>query len=605
MVKSHEMRSGLDHASLVTDRVIATIEDYQTLAWLAAAGIAVGPATSFDDLEFDTIDQFVLARIVTKRFDVPMPSSMPWPQTVGGLISIVDRMLQREQRLKLVMDFFGRTWRPAAASVHAVSGPALASRLQKMKPQRVLDIGCGYNELKQVVPTLIGIDVANPQADIAIDFLRYERGDEPFDVVLALGSINFGGTEDILAELRHAASMLSGHGRLFMRVNPGIRWSACPELELYGWSRDNIRAHGEAVGLEVDGAIEEEKGQNGPRLAFAYRRRTDSEAVRKPKLHQPASTRAAAGAGQQAMRPADQRREAEASSAVLDFATEKIIWLTFSPAMSGHALARIISASPEMYWDRAAQGIDPLELRSPHDWHPGADAVTCHYLVLPTPSLMKGEHDFAFTWGPTARQAFRAALEGASEDVARHIRRCFAQPLHFVQPTHVPDAEIAAAFPNCRRVALVDETPETFWVRTFHQKLNGTLWQRELQQQIWRGASLSQALADSPVAVPLYHGKPITHLERRLGPDPENGEIRRYYHGLVENDLARAMAGQTSCPDTVVVDRSRLFSTSGWQHEYEAMCRALGITPVIEAVGRFIREYNAAQWRRRPPQRED
>jgi hypothetical protein len=286
---------------------------------------------------------------------------------------------------------------------------------------------------------------------------------------------------------------------------------------------------------------------------------------------------------------------------VLDFATDKIVWLTFAPAMSGHALARIISASPEMYWDRPAQGIDPLQLRSPHDWHAGEDAVTCHFLVLPTPSLMKG--DFAFTWGPSARQAFGAALDGASEEVVRHIGGCFGQPLRFVQPTHVPDAEIASAFPNCRRVALVDETPETFWVRTFHEKLNCTLSPRELQQRIWRGASLSRALADSPERVPLHNGKPITVLERQLGLDPPSEEVRRYYHGLIETDLARAMAGHTSCRDTVVVDRSRLFSDWGWQREYESMCRALGITPVSEEVGRFIREYNAAQWRRKPARR--
>ena len=99
-----------------------------------------------------------------------------------------------------------------------------------------------------------------------MDFLRYERGDERFDVILALGSINFGSTEDILAELRRASGMLSEHG--YSCGSTRIRWSACPELELYAWSRDTIHTC-EAVGLEVDGLIEGEKGQNGPLLSLS------------------------------------------------------------------------------------------------------------------------------------------------------------------------------------------------------------------------------------------------------------------------------------------------------------------------------------------------
>jgi hypothetical protein len=600
------------HTTLtISDQIIAIVEQHQTAEWLAATGIRIRHETGFRELLFDPVDEYLVGRRVEALLNVPMPSSRPWPATVGELVAIVERLLQREDRLALVRDFFVRTWRPAP-DLHALSGKPLLERLLRGRPQRILDVGCGDNLFRPHLPDLIGIDVANPRADVVTDLLRYEPVAQRFDVILALGSINFGREADIVDELRHAASLLTDGGRMIMRVNPGIRWRECAELEMYRWSRERAHAHGRAVGLAVDGEIGEEQGQNGPRLVFTYRKR-DDEARRGLALHyRPSSARVRWNAWRQNAPAAWRRvrraalrfgRGSGATDAQIDFATDKFIWIVFAPGMSGHALARIISASPDVFWDRDRQGIEPLQLRSPHDWHGGQDAITCHYLPpFSTPSARRADNELAFTWGADGARTIRRALDGASEQDRRRTAAALAQPLKVVHATHVPDAEVAAVFPNCRRVALVDRDPDAFWTRTFHEKLNMRLSPHALQNRLWRGEALDAAIAASPEPVPLHQGAPVTFLRLRLGlaePTPE--EIRRYYRQLTDIQLQQCMAEHTSRPDTIVVDRARLFSGSEWKREYEELCRQLAIEPVADQVGQFIRDYNDGQWRRRRP----
>ena len=46
--------------------------------------------------------------------------------------------------------------------------------------------------------------------------------DVTYDVVLCLGSINFGDTNKILNELEHVVNLTSPDGKIFFRVNPGL-----------------------------------------------------------------------------------------------------------------------------------------------------------------------------------------------------------------------------------------------------------------------------------------------------------------------------------------------------------------------------------------------
>ena len=117
------------------------------------------------------------------------------------------------------------------------SGLALIDEVNSLKPRAVLDVGCGYNEFRGKIDNLIGIDPYNKNADINVGIMDY-RSTEKFDVILALGSVNFGGRNKIISEFSRMVTMLADGGTMFFRVNPGVQNSA-PEarwIEYFPWN---------------------------------------------------------------------------------------------------------------------------------------------------------------------------------------------------------------------------------------------------------------------------------------------------------------------------------------------------------------------------------
>jgi SAM-dependent methyltransferase len=101
-----------------------------------------------------------------------------------------------------------------------ISGFAILPDILKLNPQKILDLGCGYNEFKRYIPHLIGIDFANENADVVDDFMNYECEDNSIDVMLALGSINFGNHELVDKQMKWMTQKLKPGGKMFIRVNP-------------------------------------------------------------------------------------------------------------------------------------------------------------------------------------------------------------------------------------------------------------------------------------------------------------------------------------------------------------------------------------------------
>ena len=117
------------------------------------------------------------------------------------------------------------------------SGLALIDEVNNLKPRAVLDVGCGYNEFKGKIDNLIGIDPYNDLADFETGTLDYKT-DEKFDVILCLGSVNFGNRDKIIAEMEKCVELLADGGTMFFRVNPGVQHDK-PEakwIEFYGWN---------------------------------------------------------------------------------------------------------------------------------------------------------------------------------------------------------------------------------------------------------------------------------------------------------------------------------------------------------------------------------
>ena len=132
------------------------------------------------------------------------------------------------------------------------SGLQLIDQVNDLNPRAVLDVGCGGNEFKNKIHNLIGLDPYNHNADYQIDLLEF-RPMEKFDVILALGSINFGGRNKIIAEVSKCVNMLEDGGMMFFRVNPGIQHDK-PEakwIEFYAWNAPFIIELAEMLNLKV------------------------------------------------------------------------------------------------------------------------------------------------------------------------------------------------------------------------------------------------------------------------------------------------------------------------------------------------------------------
>ena len=117
------------------------------------------------------------------------------------------------------------------------SGLALIDEVNSLKPRAVLDVGCGYNEFKGKIDNLIGIDPYNDLADFETGTLDYKT-DEKFDVILCLGSVNFGNRDKIIAEIKKCVELLADGGTMFFRVNPGVQHDK-PEakwIEFFAWN---------------------------------------------------------------------------------------------------------------------------------------------------------------------------------------------------------------------------------------------------------------------------------------------------------------------------------------------------------------------------------
>ena len=117
------------------------------------------------------------------------------------------------------------------------SGLALIDEVNSLKPRAVLDVGCGYNEFKGKIDNLIGIDPYNDLADFKTGTLDYKT-DEKFDVILCLGSVNFGSRDKIIAEMKKCVELLAYGGTMFFRVNPGLQHDK-PEakwIEFFAWN---------------------------------------------------------------------------------------------------------------------------------------------------------------------------------------------------------------------------------------------------------------------------------------------------------------------------------------------------------------------------------
>ena len=107
----------------------------------------------------------------------------------------------------------------------------------------ILDVGCGDNEFKQHFgDRLHGIDPFNKRADELVSIENYQPK-QLFDVVLALGSINFGDHSTISKQVAKVVALCKPGGKIFWRCNPGITHNhdRAKWIDFFEWSEENIQ----------------------------------------------------------------------------------------------------------------------------------------------------------------------------------------------------------------------------------------------------------------------------------------------------------------------------------------------------------------------------
>lgn len=199
------------------------------------------------------------ARYRKFKDNVEAELSLPCEYT-GTLRNIVSDLSER-----YILRFFSEIWKPRTGD-YEHTGWELANEINKFNPEKVLDVGCGYHPFKGRIQNLIGIDPYNNCADYEVDILDYKVKHASYDVIIALGSINFNSKDEIEARFSHCVDLLKTGGKFFLRANPGIPHKSGPYVDIFPWSFEVVNEFAEKYNLK----LETFKRDANDRLYFVY-----------------------------------------------------------------------------------------------------------------------------------------------------------------------------------------------------------------------------------------------------------------------------------------------------------------------------------------------
>lgn len=166
---------------------------------------------------------------ISAEFDIELKKI---PQSIEDLVGTVDNLVLK--------NYFGKVWQPKTKK-YKYSGLDIIDEINALKPNNVLDLGCGYNEFKGKIHNITGVDPYNSKADHTCSILDYTP-DTKYDVTICMGSINFGSADKIIREVGHAVEITAPQGLLFFRANPGKQHEA-PEakwIDFFNWTPEFI-----------------------------------------------------------------------------------------------------------------------------------------------------------------------------------------------------------------------------------------------------------------------------------------------------------------------------------------------------------------------------
>jgi hypothetical protein len=158
-------------------------------------------------------------------------------------------------------EYFSESWKP---SEDAYTYSAYSTLAKKIQPHEwVIDVGCGANPFKQLLPNVVGIDPARNEADHKVAIEEFET-DQRFDVAMCLGSINFGDREDIAPAVDKVVNLLKPQSRIYWRLNPGRQDHACGDCEqikFFPWTHKILKEFALKYGYTQSNEQQETNGR--------------------------------------------------------------------------------------------------------------------------------------------------------------------------------------------------------------------------------------------------------------------------------------------------------------------------------------------------------
>lgn len=164
--------------------------------------------------------------------------------------------------------FFAEIWKPRTND-YDYTGWTLTEEINQLNPSAVLDVGCGYHPFKGRINNLVGIDPYNNCADYEVDILEYKVKPESYDVIIALGSINFNSRDEIEQRFEHCVNLLAPGGKFYLRANPGETHKTGVYVDIFPWSFEVVNEFAEKYNLKLDTF----KKDSNNRLYFVYTKR--------------------------------------------------------------------------------------------------------------------------------------------------------------------------------------------------------------------------------------------------------------------------------------------------------------------------------------------
>jgi SAM-dependent methyltransferase len=137
---------------------------------------------------------------------------------------------------------------------YPINGKTMVDEINNLDPTLVVDLGCGLNQYKGLINNLVGVDVVGCREDITKDItdLKEHFTDHSVDVILALGSINFGEDDLIRQQLTEVKRLLKPGGIAYFRANQNDHDKDHKgDLRYYDWSKELVEYWSTQLGFEI------------------------------------------------------------------------------------------------------------------------------------------------------------------------------------------------------------------------------------------------------------------------------------------------------------------------------------------------------------------